>query len=110
MVLLSKRECYVGGNLRYPPTAVGGIRDFLCKASQMDNSYPLIRAVSPHVAVGLAVQDGDYSHVNPRTKKEVTIAEVIEFGKEYLGVDYIFWCTEEPFYSERLIAFMKARR
>lgn len=89
---------------------VGGPDLLPYKQSQMDNSYPLIRAVSPHVAVGIAVQDGDYSHVNPRTKKEVTIAEIIEFGKEYLGVDYIFWCTEEPFYSERLIAFMKARR
>ncbi len=24
-----------------------------------------------------------------------------------LGVDYIFWCTEEPYYSEQLIPFMK---
>ena len=30
-----------------------------------------------------------------------------DFGKDYLGVDYIFWCTEEPYYSEQLIPFMK---
>ena len=48
-----------------------------------------------------------YQHVNPKTGKQVTIAEVIDFGKEYLGVDYIFWCTEEPYYSEHLIPFMK---
>jgi hypothetical protein len=86
---------------------VGGPDLLPYKQSQMNASYPLIRASSPHVRVGLAVQDGDYQHVNPQTGKEVTIAEIISFGKDYLGTDYIFWCTEEPYYSERLIPFMK---
>ena len=86
---------------------VGGPDLLPYKQSQMNNSYPLIKASASHVPVGLAVQDGDYNHVNPKTSKQVTIAEVIDFGKEYLGVDYIFWCTEEPYYSEQLIPFMK---
>jgi hypothetical protein len=86
---------------------VGGPDLLPYKQAQMDNSYPLIRAVSADLRVGVAVQDGDYNHVNPRTNKEVTIADIVRFGKDYLGVDYIFWCTEEPYYSERLIPFMK---
>lgn len=86
---------------------VGGPDLLPYKQAQMDNSYPLIRAVSADLRVGVAVQDGDYNHVDPRTNKEVTIADIVQFGKEYLGVDYIFWCTEEPYYSERLIPFMK---
>ena len=86
---------------------VGGPDLLPYKQSQMNNSYPLIKASASHVPVGLAVQDGDYNHVNPKTSKPVTIAEVIDFGKEYLGVDYIFWCTEEPYYSEQLTPFMK---
>jgi hypothetical protein len=86
---------------------VGGPDLLPYKQSQMNNSYPLIRASASHVPVGLAVQDGDYNHVNPKTSKQVTIAEVIDFGKEYLGVDYIFWCTEEPYYSEQLVPFMR---
>ena len=66
---------------------VGGPDLLPYKPSQMKNSYPLIRASAPHVPVGLAVQDGDYQHVNPKTGQQVTIAEVIDFGKEYLGVD-----------------------
>jgi len=89
---------------------VGGPDLLPYKRAQMNNSYPLIRAASAHVRVGLAVQDGDYQHVNPQTNKEVTIGEIIQFGKDYLGVDYIFWCTEEPFYSERLIRFMRDQR
>ena len=89
---------------------VGGPDLLPYKESQMGASYPMIRAASSHVPVGVAVQDGDYQQVNPRTSKEVTVSEIVQFGKEYLKVDYIFWCTEEPFYSERLIPFIKAQQ
>ena len=88
---------------------VGGPDLLPYKNGQMNNSYPLIRASSDHLRLGLAVQDGDYEHVNPQTGKQVTIAEIIKFGKDYLGTDYIFWCTQEPFYSERLIPFLMKR-
>lgn len=86
---------------------VGGPDLLPYKESQMGASYPLIRASASKLPVGLAVQDGDYQHVNPKTRKQVSIAEIINFGKDYLGVDYIFWCTEEPFYSNQLVPFMK---
>ena len=86
---------------------VGGPDLLPYKRWQMESSYPLIRASSDQLAVGVAVQDGNYAHVNPRTGKQVTITEIIKFGKEYLGVDYIFWCTEEPYYSEQLVPFLK---
>ena len=86
---------------------VGGPDLLPYKRWQMESSYQLIRASSSEVAVGVAVQDGNYAHVNPRTGKQVTIDEIIKFGKEYLGVDYIFWCTEEPYYSEQLVPFLK---
>lgn len=86
---------------------VGGPDLLPYKESQMGASYPLIRASASQLRVGVAVQDGDYQHVNPKTGKQVSIAEIINFGKEYLGVDYIFWCTEEPYYSKQLVPFMK---
>ena len=86
---------------------VGGPDLLPYKRWQMESSYPLIRASSDRLAVGVAVQDGNYTHVNPQTGKQVTINEIIKFGKEYLGVDYIFWCTEEPYYSEQLVPYLK---
>ena len=86
---------------------VGGPDLLPYKPNQMTHSYPLIRASPSRIRVGVAVQDGNYQHVNPKTGKQVTIAEIIDFGKEYLRVDYIFWCTEEPYYSQQLIPFMK---
>jgi hypothetical protein len=74
----------------------------------MGSSYELIREVGGDVKVGIAVQDGNYDHVNPKTGKRVTIAELIRFATEYLKADYIFWCTEEPYYSNEVVAFMRA--
>ncbi|HEV8371412.1 MAG TPA: hypothetical protein VGQ39_25940 [Pyrinomonadaceae bacterium] len=74
---------------------------------QMGSSYSLIREVAGKVPVGIAVQDGNYEHVNPKTGKRVTITELIEFASDYLMTDYIFWCTEEPYYSNDLVHSMQ---
>jgi len=102
-----RRAVYDAG--RKLNVGVGGPDLLPYKKSQMNNSYPLIRAASNHVRTGLAVQDGDYEHVNPQTGKEVTIEEIIKFGKDYLRTDYIFWCTQEPFYSKRLLPFVTGK-
>ncbi len=87
---------------------VGGPDLLPYKPGQMNNSYSLIRASADVVPVGVAVQDGNYEHMNPKTGKPVTIKEIIEFGHDYLKVDYIFWCTQEPYYSEQLVPFLKS--
>jgi hypothetical protein len=73
------------------------------KPGQMNNSYPLIRSLSGKVKTGLAVQDGDYVNIDPKTGKQMTVAEMIGFAKDDLQLDYIFWCTEKPFYSRDLV-------
>jgi hypothetical protein len=37
----------------------------------------------------------------------VTIAEQIAFATQYLHADYIFWCTEEPYYSNQVVPFLR---
>jgi hypothetical protein len=59
------------------------------------------------VPVGIAVQDGNYDDQDPKTGKRITIPELLKFATEYLKVDYIFWCTQEPYYSEQLIPFLR---
>jgi hypothetical protein len=80
------------------------------KPGQMRNCYPLLREFSGSVPTGIAVQDGNYEHVNPKTGQRVTIPELIEFATNYLKVDYIFWCTQEPFYSKTLIPFLQSQK
>ena len=76
------------------------------KPGQMKHAYPLIRDLSGAVPTGIAVQWGNYEHRNPRTGKQVTIPDLIAFAQRYLWVNYVFWCTQEPFYSQRVIPFL----
>ena len=92
---------------REAKVGVGGPDLLPYKPGQMGNSYPLIREVAGDVVVGIAVQDGNYEHVNPETGKRVTISEQIKFATDYLKADYIFWCTEEPYFSTELVPYLQ---
>jgi hypothetical protein len=59
------------------------------------------------VPTGIAVQDGNFEDVDPATGKPVTITELMTFATEYLKVDYVFWGTQEPYYSEHVIPFLR---
>jgi hypothetical protein len=90
--------------------AMGGPDLIPYRYYQMQNSYPLLREISASVPTGIAVQDGNYSIPNAKTGKPVTIPDLIGFAKDYLHVKYIFWCTEEPFYSRDLIPYLRDSR
>jgi len=95
---------------REAKVGVGGPDLLPGKPAQMGSSYSLIRELAGKVPVGIAVQDGNYEHVYPETGKRVTVRELIEFASDYLKADYIFWCTEEPYYSNDLVPFMRTIR
>jgi hypothetical protein len=86
---------------------VGGPDLFPYKPSQMNNSYHFIRDAAAIVPAGIAFQDGNQEYINPKTGKRVTIPEAIEFAQNYLRVNYIFWCTEEPYFSNELVPLMR---
>lgn len=86
---------------------VGGPDLLPYRPGQLKSSYPLIRDAAGIVPTGIAVQDGNYEDVNPKTGKRITIAELIKFATQYLKVDYIFWCTQEPYYPEEVIPLLK---
>jgi hypothetical protein len=72
----------------------------------LNNGYKFMKEYSPYIKIGLAVQDGNYEEKDPSTGKRVSIEEIINFAKTYIGVDYIFWCTEEPYYSRDLLPYL----
>jgi len=75
--------------------------------AHMNHNYKLLKQYSADIITGLAVQDGNYEETNPRTGKQVTIEEIYDFGKNYIGLNYIFWCTEEPFYTKEVLPFLQ---
>lgn len=86
---------------------VGGPDLLPHRPGQLGSSYPLIREAAGVVPTGIAVQDGNLEAVNPKDGKRVTVAELYKFATDYLKVDYIFWGTQEPFYSRDVIPFLK---
>ena len=89
---------------------VGGPDLLPYRPGQMGTSYPLIREAAGIVPTGIAVQDGNLEALNPKTGKRVEVSDLMKFATEYLKVDYVFWGTEEPYYSADVIPFLRRVR
>lgn len=90
--------------------AVGGPDLLPFRPFQRENSHPFIRASAGIIPTGLAVQDGNYGDVDPKTGKRASIAELLKFAIDDLKLDYVFWCTEEPYYTNELIPFIQSSK
>jgi hypothetical protein len=94
-------------------TAVGlrvalGAPDLLPhKPGQMKHAYSLLPGVASQVPTGVAVQWGNYEHIDPRTSRRVTIEELATYATTELKVTYLFWCAQEPFYSSSLLPYLQ---
>jgi hypothetical protein len=86
---------------------VGGPDVMPFRKGQQHHSYPLIAARGPRTVAGLAVQDGNLDARNPATGKRVTVGELYRFATDRLRVDYLFWGTEEPYYSRDVLPFIR---
>lgn len=74
---------------------------------QRNHSYPLIAARPSGVIAGLAVQDGNLAARDPKTGSPVTAQELYQFAKDELHLDFVFWGTEEPYYSRDVLPFLR---
>jgi hypothetical protein len=86
---------------------VGGPDLLPHRRGQRNHSYPLIAARSAGVAAGVAVQDGNLEDINPATGERTTVGELYLFAKDTLRLDYIFWGTQEPYYSQEVLPFIR---
>jgi hypothetical protein len=86
---------------------VGGPDILPFRAFQRMNSLPLIAGRPANVLAGMAVQDGNLRDVNPATHRPVTVPELYRYAAEELRLDYIFWGTEEPFYTDEILPFLR---
>jgi len=86
---------------------VGGPDLLPYKRGQMNNSYGFIRNSYNKIPSGVAVQDGTGEYINPKTNQKIKAEELYLFAKDYLHLSYIFWGTEEPFFHNEIIPFLK---
>lgn len=87
--------------------AMGGPDIKIYKKAQMNHSYKFLKKFSADIKTGIAVQWGNYEEINPKTGKQVTVEEIYNFGQNEIGLDYIFWCTQEPYYSDDLLPYLQ---
>ncbi|MCZ6918130.1 MAG: hypothetical protein O7I93_15260 [Gemmatimonadetes bacterium] len=74
---------------------------------QQAHSYPLIAARAPHTVAGSAVQWGNLDDRNRETGERVTVDELYRFARDGLRLDYIFWGTQEPHYSDEILPYLR---
>ncbi len=74
---------------------------------QQIHSYALIEARSPGTVAGVAVQWGNLEDRNPTTGERVTVAELCGYARNRLRLDYLFWGTQEPYYSDDILPYLE---
>ncbi len=87
---------------------VGGPDLLPHRKGQRNHSYALIAARGPTIQAGVAVQDGNLEDANPDTGQRVTALELYRFARDELRLNYIFWGTQEPYYSNDVLPFIRA--
>jgi len=88
---------------------VGGPDLLPFRRGQLNHSYPLIRASAGSIPTGIAVQEGNFSDPDPKNARRLSTKELLDFATNNLKVDYVFWCTEEPYYSSEVLPMLTQR-
>ena len=87
---------------------VGGPDILPYRPFQRLNSLPLIEKRAPGVIAGMAVQDGNLADRDRTSGHQITVPELYGFAMTRLRLNYIFWGTEEPYYTTEVLPFLRA--
>ncbi|MEN5378917.1 hypothetical protein [Sphingobacterium kitahiroshimense] len=82
---------------------VGGPDLMPYRKSHMNQTYGFFKEYPDHLVKGMAVQDGNLRQINPRTKKKNTVPDILTFAHDYLGLDYIFWVVDQPYFDQEVL-------
>ncbi|STQ90499.1 hypothetical protein EV682_10240 [Iodobacter fluviatilis] len=89
---------------------VGGPDLMPYRKSHMAQSYGFFKAYPNKLLKGMAVQDGNLRQINPKTGKKNTVDDMLKFAQNYLGLDYIFWVEDEPYFTNEVLKQLPAAR
>jgi hypothetical protein len=86
---------------------VGGPDLMPFRKGQQNHCQKFIRERGAGTAAGLAVQWGNLEEIDPETGVPVTVEKLHRFAEEELALDYIFWGTQEPFYTQAVLPYLR---
>lgn len=87
---------------------VGGPDVLPLRPFQRSHSLALIAQRPSGVVAGMAVQDGNLADRDRRTGQRITVAELYAFAVSPLRLDYLFWGTEEPYFTADVLPFLRS--
>ena len=90
--------------------AMGGPDLLPTRRGQRNHTYAMLRAHRGVAPIGIAVQWGNYEEVDPHTGTRITVPRLIDFAADTLGVRYIFWEPQEPFFTAEVVPFLARAR
>jgi len=80
------------------------------RRAQLNHTYAMLRAYRGVAPTGIAVQEGNLEDIDPRTGARITVAQLVDFATNILGVHYIFWEPQEPFFTRDVLPFIQRTR
>jgi hypothetical protein len=86
---------------------VGGPDLMPHRKGQQNHCLKFIAARDSGVTAGLAVQWGNLDQKNPGTGKRVTVAELYQYARDTLRLDYLFWGVQEPYYTKQVLPYLR---
>jgi hypothetical protein len=89
---------------------VGGPDIIPYRKGQMNHSYYFAVKYQGLLELGYAVQEGNYTQLNAKTGKKLTVSEIYDFAANYLKVNYIFWYPQEPYFTHDVKPFLSKIR
>ncbi len=87
---------------------IGGPDVLPYRPFQRSHSLALIAQRPPGVIAAMAVQDGNLTDRDRRTGRRITVAELYAYAVTPLRLDYLFWGTEEPYFTADVLPFLRA--
>ena len=86
---------------------VGGPDILPLRKGQRAHSLPLIAGRARGLVAAMAVQDGNLAERNPATGERITVEEIHRYASDELRLDYIFWGTEEPYFTNEVLHWLR---
>lgn len=87
---------------------VGGPDVLPHRPFQRSHSLALIEERPPGVIAAMAVQDGNLADRDRSTGQRISVGELYDFAVTRLRLDYLFWGTEEPYFTSEVLPFLRA--
>ncbi len=84
------------------------------RRGQLNHALAMMHEGEFSVPLGIAVQDGNYigetGNTRVKTERKNIVPMLYSFAKDFLRVDYMFWSSQEPYFSEDVLPFFDLPR